>query len=154
MMTSFSPSGTSLLDYEESGLPEVLSVDEGYYLLTTGRRLADGSVLVRLEFFPWKGGTLSWNGKYVGKQYLDNSMREDLVVPAYFVSGASISQKWGLGMGNLEIALYANNLFNRMYYAAGWRWEAYNADSGQVYYGMGVYPQAPLNLMLKMRYSF
>ena len=55
-LSSFSPSGTSLLDYEESGLPEVQSVDEGYYLLTTGRRLADGSVLVRLEFFPLKGG--------------------------------------------------------------------------------------------------
>ena len=54
-LSSFSPSGTALLDYE-SGLPEVLSVDEGYYLLTTGCRLADGSVLARLEFFPLEGG--------------------------------------------------------------------------------------------------
>ena len=54
-LSSFGPEGTSLLDYE-SGLPEVLSVDEGYYLLTTGRRLADGSVLVRLEFFTLEGG--------------------------------------------------------------------------------------------------
>ena len=54
-LTRFSPAGTSLLDYE-SGLPEVLSIDEGYYLLTTGRRLADGSVLARLEFFNVKGG--------------------------------------------------------------------------------------------------
>ena len=54
-LSEFSPAGTSLLDYE-SGLPEVLTVDEGYYLLTTGRRLADGSVLVRLEFFPVTGG--------------------------------------------------------------------------------------------------
>ncbi|MBR5736419.1 MAG: transglutaminase domain-containing protein [Bacteroidales bacterium] len=41
---------TRLLDYE-SGLPEVLNVDAGYYLLTTGLRLSDGSVLTRLEFF-------------------------------------------------------------------------------------------------------
>ena len=54
-LSAFSPSGTSLLDYE-SGLPDTLSVDEGYYLLTTGKRLADGSVLARLEFFPLKGG--------------------------------------------------------------------------------------------------
>ena len=46
---------TKLLDYE-SGLPEVLSVDEGYYLLTTGLRLSDGSVLARLEFFNVAGG--------------------------------------------------------------------------------------------------
>ena len=55
-LTRVTPEGTSLLDYEETGLPEILSVDEGYYLLTTGTRLADGSVLVRLEFFNVKGG--------------------------------------------------------------------------------------------------
>ena len=55
-LTKVTPEGTSLLDYEETGLPEILSVDEGYYLLTTGTRLADGSVLVRLEFFNVKGG--------------------------------------------------------------------------------------------------
>jgi len=54
-LSAFSPEGTNLLDYE-SGLPEILSVDEGYYLLTTGRRMADGSVLARLEFFNLKGG--------------------------------------------------------------------------------------------------
>ncbi|MBO6068162.1 MAG: transglutaminase domain-containing protein [Bacteroidales bacterium] len=46
---------TKLLDYE-IGLPDVLSVDEGYYLLTTGLRLSDGSVLARLEFFNAEGG--------------------------------------------------------------------------------------------------
>ena len=55
-LSRFSPEGTRLLDYEETGLPEVMSVDAGYYLLTTGRRLADGSVLVRLEFFGLDGG--------------------------------------------------------------------------------------------------
>ena len=50
-LTRITPEGdTKLLDYE-SGLPEVLSVDAGYYLLTTGLRLSDGSVLARLEFF-------------------------------------------------------------------------------------------------------
>ncbi|MBO7071048.1 MAG: transglutaminase domain-containing protein [Bacteroidales bacterium] len=56
-LSSFSPDGTKLLDYE-SGLPKILSVDEGYYLLTTGRRMADGSVLVRLEFFGLQDGQL------------------------------------------------------------------------------------------------
>lgn len=55
-LSSFGPEGTSLLDYEETGLPDVMSVDQGYYLLTTGTRLADGSVLVRLEFFNAEGG--------------------------------------------------------------------------------------------------
>lgn len=55
-LTRVGPDGTLLLDYEETGLPDTLSVDEGYYQLTTGRRLADGSVLVRLEFLDLKGG--------------------------------------------------------------------------------------------------
>ena len=55
-LTRVTSEGTSLLDYEETGLPEIMSVDEGYYLLTTGKRLADGSVLARLEFFSLKGG--------------------------------------------------------------------------------------------------
>ena len=55
-LSRFTQEGTLLMDYEETGLPEVMSLDEGYYLLTTGRRLADGSVLVRLEFFPLRGG--------------------------------------------------------------------------------------------------
>lgn len=55
-LTQIAPDGaTKLLDYE-SGLPEVLSIDEGYYLLTTGLRLSDGSVLARLEFFNVAGG--------------------------------------------------------------------------------------------------
>lgn len=55
-LTQITPEGdTKLLDYE-SGLPEVMSVDEGYYLLTTGLRLSDGSVLARLEFFNVAGG--------------------------------------------------------------------------------------------------
>lgn len=55
-LTQITPEGdTKLLDYE-SGLPDVLSVDEGYYLLTTGLRLSDGSVLARLEFFNAEGG--------------------------------------------------------------------------------------------------
>ncbi|MBP5334056.1 MAG: transglutaminase domain-containing protein [Bacteroidales bacterium] len=55
-LSRFTPDGTILLDYEETGLPEVMEVDEGYYILTTGKRLADGSVLVRLEFLSLEGG--------------------------------------------------------------------------------------------------
>ena len=108
----------------------------------------------QVSVMPWKGGSVVWNGKYVGKQYLDNSMREEFSVPSYFVAGLSVSQKFRLGLGNLEVSLYLNNLFNRKYYAAGWRWESYNPDSGVISTDMGVYPQAPINAMLKMRYSF
>ena len=103
---------------------------------------------------PWRRGTIVFNGKYVGKQYLDNSMREGMVVPAYFVAGLSLSHAFDLGPGALTLSAYVNNLFNHLYYAAGWRWESYNEAEDTVYSGIGVYPQAPLNLMVKAAFAF
>ncbi|MCR5326525.1 MAG: transglutaminase domain-containing protein [Bacteroidales bacterium] len=56
--------GESLLEYPEGwGLKrdctEILICDAGYYLLTTGTRLQDGSVRARLEFFELPGGNQS-----------------------------------------------------------------------------------------------
>lgn len=110
--------------------------------------------MARAEFRPWKGGRASLDAKFVGKQYLDNSMREQMAVPAYWVANLSIGHSFSLGSGQLGITVYVNNLFNRLYYASGWRWESYDAASGQFYSGIGVYPQAPCNFMAKLSYSF
>ena len=110
--------------------------------------------MVQVTVLPWKGATLAWNGKYVGKQYLDNSMREEMAVPSYFVAGANAAQEFALKRGKLRVSLYVNNLFNKLYYAAGWRWESYNPASGEIATGTGVYPQATLNFMLKLGLTF
>ncbi|MBR1509785.1 MAG: TonB-dependent receptor [Bacteroidales bacterium] len=110
--------------------------------------------MARLFLMPWKNGVLSIDGKYVGKQFLDNSMREELAVPAYFVAGLSAGYTFDLPVGKLAVSAYVNNLLNNLYYAAGWRWESYNEDSGRIDTGIGVYPQAPRNFMIKLSYSF
>ena len=110
--------------------------------------------MVQATVLPWKGGSVSWNGKFVGKQYLDNSMREALAVPSYFVAGLSASHSVALKRGELKFLIFFNNLFNHLYYAAGWRWETYDPASGEITTGSGVYPQAPLNVMVKAAYSF
>ena len=46
------------------------------------------------------------------------------------------------------------NLFNHMYYADGWAWNVYNVDTGAVESYPGIYPQAPVNFMLKVSYRF
>ena len=108
----------------------------------------------RLTLRPWAGGQLALDAKYVGKQYLDNSMREELAVPAYWVANLSLGQVFAMGERQLEVTAYVNNLLNRLYYASGWRWESYDPSTGQVYTGVGVYPQAPCNFMLKVALSF
>jgi len=110
--------------------------------------------MVQVTVQPWKGASFSWNGKFVGKQYLDNSMRDQFSVPAYWISDLSARQDFVLKRGILHLSLFINNLFNRDYYASGWRWESYNPDSNEYYSEMAVYPQAPLNFVVKVGFSF
>ena len=60
-LSAIHPEGIRLLEYPEGwGLrqdeTEILICDAGYYLLTTGTRLQDGSVLASMEFFTVPGG--------------------------------------------------------------------------------------------------
>ena len=110
--------------------------------------------MARLGVKPWKGGQITLDAKYVGKQFLDNSMREELAVPAYWVANLQMEHVFPLGSGSLSVSAYVNNLFNRLYYASGWRWEYYDAETGTIHTEIGVYPQAPLNFTIKTRLSF
>ena len=119
--------------------------------------------MLQMEVTPWRGvatnslktTALTLDGKYVGRQFLDNSMRDEMAIPAYYVANLSVSHRFQLGRhARLRLAAYVNNLFNLMYYASGWRWESYNEETGSVATGVGVYPQAPRNYMLKMTLSF
>ena len=121
------------------------------YGLTT-MLMSPGAIgMARVRVMPWKGGEVSMNAKFVGKQYLDNSMREEMAVPFYWTAGASVSHGFKFG---LKLSAFVNNIFNRMYYAAGWRWESYNEADNKVYRGIGVYPQPPINFIIKAEYSF
>lgn len=119
--------------------------------------------MARLAFTPWrntaysslKTTTLAIDGKYVGKQYLDNTTSDDRSVPAYFVSDLSVSHEFDLDGSALGLSLYVNNLFNNLYYADGWCYKnLVEEDSNAYCYGLGIYPQAPLNFMLKISFCF
>lgn len=109
--------------------------------------------MAKASFF-FLGATLSLDGKYVGKQFIDNTMREEMAIPAYFVSSLSLSYPFRWGGKSLTLSGYVGNLFNHLYYASGWRWEAYSEAEDAVYTGIGVYPQAPRHFSLKAVFSF
>ena len=48
--------------------------------------------MIRGTVSPWKGATASLDGKYVGKQFIDNTMREEMAIPAYCIANASLTQ--------------------------------------------------------------
>ena len=108
----------------------------------------------RLTASPWEGTSFCADFKYVGKQFIDNSMREEMAIPAYSVVNLSASRAFGFGPGVLTLSAYVNNVLNSLYYANGWRWESYDPASGSISTGVGVYPQAPINFMLKACLDF
>ncbi|MCM1515667.1 MAG: TonB-dependent receptor [Paraprevotella sp.] len=101
-----------------------------------------------------KTTTLTLNGKYVGKQYLDNTSTDSRSIPGYFVANLSLTHEFSLRHGKLGIGGHINNLFNNMYYADGWCWKNILQDDGKLYDGIGIFPQAPINFMFKLTYRF
>ena len=159
---NFTFSSNKIRDYREY----VPNVDAYESWVMTGRTtefeygttsmLMSPSVLgsLRLTFVPWKGATVSVDGKYVGRQYLDNTMTISRSIPAYFVSNLAVSHTFELNKGSLGLSFYLNNIFNNMYYADGWCWKNIVEEDGALVDGIGIYPQAPLNYMLKVSYRF
>ena len=104
------------------------------------------------------------NGKYVGKQYYDNTSSDERCIPAYFVSDLSLG--WDLPLkslaparydnegGSLRFSFHVNNLLNNHYYADAWLWRAYFRQEDSFYNDIGIYPQAPANLMFKVAWQF
>ena len=122
--------------------------------------------MARLSFTPWratasnslKTTTFAIDGKYVGKQYLDNTMTDGRSIPDYFVSNLSVSHTFSLRRmetSSLTLSFYINNLFNNMYYADGWCWKNIVEEGGDsLSDGIGIYPQPPLNCMFRMSLRF
>ena len=98
---------------------------------------------------------VSLTGKYVGRQYYDNTSSEERSIPSYFVSDLSLGYEVPLKYeSNLTFSFHAHNLFNNMYYADAWLWRAYFQQEDTYYSEVGIYPQAPLNFMFKIAYRF
>lgn len=110
-----------------------------------------------------KTTTLAIDGKYVGKQYVDNTQNNDRSIPGYFVSNLSLTHEFSLSGrygtafahgGAIRLGLYVNNLLNNLYYVDGVCWYKGIMEDGTQFGGIGIYPQAPANFMLKVGLSF
>lgn len=108
-----------------------------------------------------KTTTLSFNTKFVGKQYWDSTQSEDRMLPAYNVSSLSLEHEFCLGEkgGFLGLGLFMNNLFNQRYCADAWVYRArfqsvHDSGTSKEYMEAGLFPQAPFNAMFKISYRF
>lgn len=104
-----------------------------------------------LTFRPAKSVHLTLDGKYVGRQYYDNTSCAERSIPSYFV--ANLSASWDISE-RFGLSVHVNNLLNNMYYADAWVWRAYFQDNDYNYSEPGIYPQAPINFLVKVSMKF
>ena len=103
----------------------------------------------------------SLSGKYVGRQFYDNTSSDERSIPAYFVSDLAVGYKIPLNRRNelsdgsaLALSFHVHNLFNKHYYADAWLWRAYFQQEDSYYAETGIYPQAPLYWTFKLAWRF
>ena len=107
-----------------------------------------------VTFKPLQDLSLAFVGKYVGKQYYDNTSNKDKQLKEYFVGNLSLSYSCRFKrFGEMDIQLFVNNLFDKEYVANAWT-ETYEYTDGTREVYTGFYPQATRNFMTKVSFRF
>ena len=102
-----------------------------------------------LVYEPLKGLEIGLFGKYVGKQFLDNTSTDTRKIDAYFTSNLQLSYTLkDVFFKEISIGVQVNNLFNELYVNNGYTW-------GYVYGGERTvenfyYAQAGRNFMTRL----
>jgi iron complex outermembrane receptor protein len=93
---------------------------------------------MQVRFIPVNEMTMGLSGKYVSRQYLDNTQNQELSLNDYFLSDFNLGYKIHLlVIREIELILKVNNLLNHRY-----------ESNGYVYYGQPwFYPQAGINFL-------
>lgn len=107
----------------------------------------------------WEGATkgnatISWVVKYVSGQYLDNTSSRDQMLDAYGVHDLRLNANLLMlrGVRSLDINVTVRNLFSELYESNGWSY-AY-LSQGRRESLVGLYPQAPLNVLAGLTLRF
>ena len=97
--------------------------------------------------FDYKGFRADLQTSVVTKQYLDNTMSEEAVLPTYTVTNLNLQyllplpERWP----DITLRCQLNNLFNTRYASNGGNWMCKYED-GSTYYSPWYYPQAGINV--------
>jgi iron complex outermembrane receptor protein len=110
---------------------------------------------IGVKIIPIKNFAFNLTEKQVGKQYITNTQNEDLTLPAYDCTNASLTYNFKIKtFANAEIGLYVNNLFSNQYSCNAWGDEVHYANGDPTYTEKGLYPVAPINYLTKFTVCF
>jgi iron complex outermembrane receptor protein len=107
-----------------------------------------------LCYTPVKNLSFRLVGKYVGKQYYDNTSSNLRCLDDYFTGNFRIDYSFKLGGVNLGLQGLVNNLFDRQYITSAWVYRAVFSDGSPDYIEDGFFPQAGRNVIGKLTISF
>ena len=117
------------------------------YLGKTDLSFSPGVIAVgTLVYKPLKSLSFSWNSRYIGRQYIDNTSSRERSLNDYFVNGLSASYaahpRW---MKEIGFALSVNNIFSSKYESNAWVYPY--LQGGKYYESNGYFPQALINYL-------
>ncbi|HNQ61785.1 MAG TPA: TonB-dependent receptor [Bacteroidia bacterium] len=97
--------------------------------------------------------SISFTGKYVGQQFLDNTENPERKIEAYLINDLKLQYKLSLKpMRELALKIQVNNIFDKEYSSNGYTYSyIYGGESSTFNY---FYPQAGRNFMLGINCSF
>ena len=107
----------------------------------------------QLQWQPTAALELALLGKYVGRQYLDNTGNSSQQLNAFYVQNARLQLRPSRGFWqHLQASLLLNNLFDAEYEPSGYTF-SYLVD-GTRYADNSYYPQAGTNFMAEITFTF
>lgn len=107
-----------------------------------------------LTISPIKDFNIAIIGKFVGKQYFDNTSNKDIQLPSYFVNNLSLGYTFNIkNTAKADVQFFVNNVLNRRYVANASVYTARFTD-GSPYIEKYFYPQATRNIMGKLAIQF
>lgn len=108
-----------------------------------------------IQVSPLEGVTLSLESKYVGDQYIDNTMSEERMLDAYFVNDLRLQFAFSARhLRQAEIVLQVNNLFDHRYISNAWIYKGVVGEAGLITIEDGYFPQAGRHLLLGLNLKF
>ncbi len=99
--------------------------------------------------------SMSLESKYVGSQYIDNTMSSERMLDAYLLNNVRMSYEWDPGMFQaVELVVQVNNLLDTQYVTNAWIYKGVVGDQGMIPIEDGYFPQAGRNFLVGVNLKF
>ena len=106
----------------------------------------------RLVVSPFAGSSVTLMSKYVGRQYIDNTMSEDRMLDSYFVNDLKLAYTIENSFfRELEFSVMLNNIMDVNYITNAWVYKGVVGAGGLISIEDGYFPQAGRHLLFGAR---